>query len=100
MRQVSLSIETTGFEPSIGHRIIEIGCVELENGNLSGNHFHVYINPVREVTESATEKTGITNEFLDGQPKFYEIKEHLLLFLGDAQLVLYEAPYTLEFLNH
>ena len=77
-RIIVLDTETTGLEPSLGHRVIEIGCVELINRKLTGNHYHVYINPEREVEASAIEIHGITNEFLVDKPVFSQIAADFL----------------------
>jgi len=81
MRQIVLDTETTGLEPEQGHRVIEIGCVELENRELTGRHYHVYINPEREVEDSAVEVHGITNEFLADKPVFRDVAEDFLAFI-------------------
>ncbi len=100
MRQIVLDTETTGLEPSEGHKIIEIGCVELFNRRLTGNHYHQYIKPNREIDEGAMEVHGITNEFLEDKPVFSEIADDFLTFIGDAQLIIHNAPFDLGFLDH
>lgn len=100
MRQIVLDTETTGLEPEQGHRIIEIGCVELINRKLTGNHYHQYINPRREVDEGAIEVHGITNEFLADKPLFEQIVDDFLDYIGDAELVIHNAPFDVGFLNH
>ena len=100
MRIVVLDTETTGLEPSRGHRIIEIGCVELVNRRLTGNHYHVYINPQREVDEGAMEVHGITNEFLADKPLFEDIAEEFVNFVKGAELVIHNAPFDVGFINH
>lgn len=100
MRQVVLDTETTGLEPEQGHRIIEIGCVELVNRKLTGNHYHQYINPRREVDEGAIEVHGITNEFLVDKPGFEQIADEFLAFIGDAELVIHNAPFDVGFMDH
>ena len=100
MRQIVLDTETTGLEPSQGHRVIEIGCVELVNRKLTGRHFHVYINPDREVEQGAIEVHGITNEFLVGKPKFRQIANDFLAFVQGAELVIHNAPFDVGFINH
>lgn len=99
MRQIVLDTETTGLEPSRGHRIIEIGCVELINRRLTGNHFHVYINPRREVDDGAIEVHGITNEFLADKPYFEDIADDFLEYIKDAELVIHNAPFDVGFID-
>ena len=99
-RIIVLDTETTGLEPSQGHRIIEIGCVELINRKLTGNHFHVYLNPQREVDPSAREIHGISNEFLADKPLFAQIAEEFLNFVKGAELVIHNAPFDVGFINH
>src|SRR5262245_15382158 len=100
MRQIVLDTETTGLEPGAGHRIIEIGCVELVNRKPTQNRFHRYINPEREVDRGALEVHGIENEFLATQPKFAEIAAELIEFVNGAELVIHNADFDIEFLNH
>ncbi|WJG07857.1 DNA polymerase III subunit epsilon [Aliiglaciecola sp. LCG003] len=100
MRQIVLDTETTGIDPRQGHRIIEIGCVELINRKLTGNHFHVYINPNREVEQEAIQVHGITNEFLADKPKFHEIYDGFVDFIKGAQLVIHNAPFDIGFMDH
>ncbi len=100
MRQIILDTETTGLEPSQGHRIIEIGCVELVNRRLTGNHFHVYINPEREVEDSAIEVHGITNEYLVDKPLFNDIVKDFVDYIKGAELVIHNAPFDVGFLNN
>jgi DNA polymerase-3 subunit epsilon len=100
MRQVVLDTETTGLEPSKGHRIIEVGCVELEDRKPTGRHFHVYINPQREVDPEAMAVHGITNEFLLDKPLFSDIATEFVNFIRGAQLVIHNAPFDVGFMNH
>lgn len=100
MRQIVLDTETTGLEPEQGHRIIEIGCVELVNRRLTGRHFHKYINPEREIDQGAIEVHGITNEFLVDKPRFSAIAEDFLNFIRGAELVIHNAPFDVGFINH
>jgi len=100
MRQIVLDTETTGLEPNAGHRIIEIGCVELVNRKPTSNRFHRYINPEREVDRGALEVHGIENDFLATQPKFAEVAAELVEFLSGAELVIHNADFDIEFLNH
>lgn len=99
MRQIVLDTETTGLEVSQGHRIIEIGCVELDNRRLTGNHYHVYINPEREVDQGAIEVHGITNEFLTDKPLFAQVAADFVEFIQGAELVIHNAPFDVGFLN-
>ncbi len=99
MRQVILDTETTGLEPEQGHRIIEIGCVELINRRKTGRTFHRYLRPDREVDWGALQVHGITNEFLAQQPRFAEIADELLEFLSGAELVIHNAAFDVAFLE-
>jgi len=99
VRQIVLDTETTGLEVSQGHRIIEIGCVELVNRRLTGNHYHQYINPEREIDQGAIEVHGITNEFLDDKPVFARIAADFIEFIAGAELIIHNAPFDLGFLD-
>ena len=99
MRQIVLDTETTGLEPEQGHRIIEIGCVELVDRRPSGNNFHVYLQPDREIDAAAVEVHGITNEFLADKPRFADVAEDLIAYLRDAELVIHNAPFDVGFLD-
>ncbi len=100
MRQVVLDTETTGLEPSQGHRIIEIGCVEIINRRLTGKHYHQYINPQRGIDEGALEVHGITEEFLADKPRFSNIVEEFMAFIDGAQLIIHNAPFDVGFIDH
>jgi DNA polymerase-3 subunit epsilon len=100
MRQIVLDTETTGLEPSEGHRIIEIGCVEVVERRLTGNDFHRYIQPDREIDAGAEAVHGITNEFLADKPRFADVVEELLDYCRGAELVIHNAPFDIGFLNH
>lgn len=100
MRQIVLDTETTGLEPSQGHRIIEIGCVELVNRRPTGNHYHQYLLPDREIDPGAIEVHGITNEFLADKPRFADIAADFLAFVRGAELVIHNAPFDVGFLDH
>ncbi|MCU7939583.1 MAG: DNA polymerase III subunit epsilon [gamma proteobacterium symbiont of Bathyaustriella thionipta] len=100
MRQIVLDTETTGLEPSQGHRIIEIGCVELLDRKLTGNTFHHYVNPERIVDEGAIEIHGITNEFLTDKPYFSDIYDDFIEFVKGSELVIHNAPFDVGFINH
>ncbi len=99
-RKIVLDTETTGLEPSQGHRIIEIGCVELINRRLTGNNYHQYLQPDREIDEGALQVHGISNEFLNDKPRFNDIVEDLMIYLKGAELVIHNAPFDVGFLDH
>jgi DNA polymerase III subunit epsilon len=99
MRQIVLDTETTGLEPALGHRIIEIGCVELVNRRATGKTFHKYINPEREIEEGALAVHGISRMELEGKPKFAEVVEELTLFISGAELVIHNASFDTAFLD-
>lgn len=100
MRQIILDTETTGLYPEQGHRIIEIGCVELINRKLTGNHFHQYINPEREVEAEALSVHGISNDFLSDKPVFSDIAKIFMDFISGAELIIHNAPFDVGFINH
>ena len=99
-RQIILDTETTGLEPAEGHRIIEIGCVELINRRASSNRYQQYINPGREIDAGAMEVHGITNEMVAEKPKFADIAQSLLDFIEGAELIIHNAPFDMGFLNN
>jgi len=99
MRQIVLDTETTGLEVSQGHRIIEIGCVELVNRRLTGNHYHQYFNPRREVDQGAIEVHGITDDFLRDKPGFEQVADEFLAFITGAELIIHNAPFDVGFLD-
>ena len=99
MRQIVLDTETTGLEASAGHRIIEIGCVELLHRRPTGRTGHRYLKPGREVDPGALAVHGITNEFLDSQPAFGEVAADLLAFIDGAELVIHNAEFDVGFLD-
>ncbi len=99
MRQIVLDTETTGIDPSDGHRIIEIGCVELMERQLTGRNYHVYINPEREVEAEAITIHGITNEFLVDKPRFAEIADEFFEFIKGAELVIHNAAFDVGFMD-
>lgn len=100
MRQIVLDTETTGLETSQGHRIIEIGCVELVNRRLTGRHYHQYINPEREVDAGAQAVHGISNAMLEDKPVFARVADEFLQFLGDAELIIHNAAFDIGFINY
>jgi DNA polymerase-3 subunit epsilon len=99
MRQIILDTETTGLEPSEGHRVIEIGCVELIDRRLSGQHFHQYLNPERDIEDGALEVHGISREFLLDKPVFADVVEELLEFVAGSELIIHNAPFDIGFLD-
>lgn len=99
MRQIILDTETTGLEPSQGHRVIEIGCVELINRVPSGNNLHIYLNPDRDSDLEALNVHGLTTEFLSDKPRFNEVAERLLAYIEGAELIIHNASFDLKFLD-
>jgi len=99
MREIVLDTETTGLDPSQGHRIIEICCIELENHLPTDQIFHVLVNPERDIPEESTRIHGITSDKLAGAPLFSEIADDFIAFIGDAPLVIHNAEFDLKFLN-
>ena len=99
-RQIILDTETTGLDRKSGHRIIEIGCVEIINRKYTGNEFHVYLNPERDSDPGALEVHGLTTEFLSDKPKFEEIYEDFISFVKDSELLIHNAEFDIGFLNH
>ncbi len=98
-RQVVLDTETTGLDPERGHRVIEIGAVEISSRQPTGRVYHVYLNPDREIDAGAMEVHGITNEFLADKPRFVDVVGDFLDFIADAELVIHNAPFDVGFLN-
>ena len=99
MRQISLDTETTGIHAASGHRIIELGAVEIIDGNLTGNDFHVYLNPKRNIDPRAMEVHGITDEFVADKPEFNEIMQEFINFIQGAKLLIHNAPFDVSFIN-
>ena len=99
MRQIILDTETTGLEPNDGHRVIEIGCIEMVNRRLTDRTFHVYINPEREIDQEAIAVHGITNEFLTDKPNFSGIADEFIEFVRDAELIAHNAPFDVSFIE-
>jgi DNA polymerase-3 subunit epsilon len=100
MRQIVLDTETTGLEPSQGHKIIEIGCVEMINRRLTGNNYHQYLQPDREIDEGAQAVHGISNEFLADKPRFIDIVRDFIEYLDGAELIIHNAPFDVGFIDH
>jgi len=99
VRQVILDTETTGLEPELGHRIIEIGCIEVVSRRRTGRVFHRYLCPDRDIDPGALQVHGITFEFLQGQPRFADVVQEWLEFVRDAELVIHNAPFDVAFLD-
>jgi len=99
MREIVLDTETTGFKPEEGHRVVEIGCVELINHVATDNHFHVYINPERPIPEDATRVHGITDERVANEPVFTAVVDAFIEFIGDAPVIAHNASFDAHFLN-
>ncbi|TDO02950.1 DNA polymerase III subunit epsilon [Halomonas ventosae] len=100
MRQIILDTETTGIDPRDGHRLIEIGAVEMINRRLTGNRYHQYINPEREIEAGAVSMHGITNERVAEEPRFAEIADAFWAFIKGAELVIHNAPFDVGFIDH
>ncbi len=100
MRQVVLDTETTGLDPELGHRVIEIGVVELVNRRLTGQRLHYYLQPDREIDDGAFDVHGITREFLQGKPRFADVSAEILEFVSGAEVIIHNAPFDVAFLNH
>jgi DNA polymerase III subunit epsilon len=99
MRQVVLDTETTGLDHKNGHRVIEIGCIELVDRKFTGNHYHVYLNPQREVDDGAFRVHGISNLFLEDKPLFKDVVDDFIKFIDKSELVIHNAPFDVGFLN-
>ena len=99
MRQIILDTETTGLDANQGHRIIELAAVEMVNRRLTGNHFHRYLNPDRDIDAGAMQVHGITPEFLQDKPRFPDIAHEFAEFIRDAELIIHNAPFDVGFLN-
>jgi DNA polymerase-3 subunit epsilon len=100
MRQIVLDTETTGLEVVLGHRIIEIGAVEIVSRRLTGKRFHRYVNPEREIDPGALEVHGLTSEFLQDKPRFRELAAELVEFVRGAELIIHNAPFDVGFLDY
>ena len=99
MRQIILDTETTGLDPNQGHRVIEVAAVEMVNRRLTGNHFHRYLNPDREIDAGAMQVHGITPEFLQDKPRFSDVALEFAEFIRGAELIIHNAPFDVGFLN-
>jgi DNA polymerase III subunit epsilon len=100
MRQIILDTETTGLDPTLGHRIIEIAAVEMVNRRFTDRTYHVYVNPERDIEAGALDVHGITLEFLADKPKFADVAEDFIKFVAGAELIIHNAPFDVGFLNH
>lgn len=100
MRQIVLDTETTGLDPKQGHKIIEIGCVEMIDRKLTGNNYHQYLQPDRTIDAGAMEVHGITNEFLSDKPRFADVINDFMEYIKGAELIIHNAPFDIGFLNH
>lgn len=99
MREISLDTETTGLDPYSGHRIVEIGCVELINHVRTGNHFHIYLNPERDMPQEAYRVHGLSAEYLSDKPLFRDIADAFLEFIQKDTLVIHNVPFDMKFIN-
>ena len=99
MRQIILDTETTGLDPKQGHRIIEIGCVELLDRKVTGNNYQVYLNPEREIDDGALEVHGLSSEFLANKPHFADIVDEFLAYVSGAELIIHNAPFDIGFID-
>ncbi len=99
MRQIVFDTETTGLEPELGHRIIEIGAIELVNRRRTGRQFHRYLCPDRTIDPGAVQVHGLTTEFLSGQPRFADIFDELREFMAGAELIIHNAPFDVAFMD-
>jgi len=99
MRQIVLDTETTGLSPEEGHRIIEIGCVELFNRKLTGNRFHSYLNPQRSIDQGAVDVHGLDNKFLADKPLFGQVAADFIRFVEGSELIIHNAPFDVGFIN-
>jgi len=100
MRQIILDTETTGLDPKQGHKIIEIGCVEMIDRKLTGHNYHQYLNPNRTIDAGAIEVHGISNEFLNDKPLFSAVMTDFMEYIKGAELIIHNAPFDIGFLNH
>lgn len=99
MREIALDTETTGLDPKTGHRIVEIGCVEMINRVRTGNSYHAYLNPERDMPEEAFRIHGISGEFLKDKPLFSMVAKDFMAFIGDSTLVIHNAAFDIKFIN-
>ena len=100
LKQIILDTETTGLDPKSGHRVIEIGCIELINRKFTGEQFHVYLNPDRDSEEGALKVHGLTTEFLSDKPRFNEVYDDFIKFIDKSELLIHNAEFDVKFLDH
>jgi DNA polymerase III subunit epsilon len=100
LKQIILDTETTGLDPKSGHRVIEIGCIEIINRKFTGEQFHVYLNPDRESDDGALAIHGLTTEFLSDKPRFSDVYEDFIHFINDSELLIHNAEFDIKFLDH
>jgi len=100
MRQIVLDTETTGLDPRQGHKIIEIGCIEMINRRLTGNNYHQFLQPDREIDEGAQAVHGISNEFLADKPRFSDVVKDFIEYLDGAELIIHNAPFDVGFIDN
>ena len=100
LKQIILDTETTGLDPKSGHRVIEIGCIELINRKFTGEQFHVYLNPDRDSEEGALKVHGLTREFLSDKPRFNEVYDDFIKFIDKSELLIHNAEFDVKFLDH
>ena len=100
LKQIILDTETTGLDPKSGHRVIEIGCIEIINRKFTGEQFHVYLNPDRESDEGALAIHGLTTEFLSDKLRFSDVYEDFIHFINDSELLIHNAEFDIKFLDH
>lgn len=100
MREIALDTETTGLDPKQGHRMVEIGCVEMINHMKTGKSFHAYLNPGRDMPEEAFRIHGISSDFLKDKPPFSQVADEFIAFLGDSKLVIHNAAFDMKFINY
>ena len=98
-REIVLDTETTGLDPKAGHRIIEIACLEMINRKITGDTYHVYINPDREVEREAEQVHGISNSFLKDKPRFKSVVDDFIAYVDGAEMIIHNAPFDVGFLN-
>ena len=99
MREIILDTETTGIDPASGHRVVEIGCVEMIGGSRTGAFFHTYLNPDRDMPEEAERVHGLSAKFLADKPRFSQVVEEFLRFIGNSKLVIHNAAFDMKFIN-
>lgn len=99
MRQIMLDTETTGLDPSRGHRVVELACVEMVNRTLTGRHLHLYLNPDRDSDPEALAIHGLTTDFLSGHPRFEDVAQQLVDYVKDAEVIIHNAAFDTKFLN-